>query len=162
MKQFSKRFEAGFRNPGQFLPEVRLHQPQLVSEWLASPEEKRVFIIGAREDKAVISKLAESWKSDGYAVFFYDFCRQANGELCSEQAVGAMFGTSGFTFVYDTLAARKSPYVPVEIATARHLAGVDSRAYLISSSELRDSISDGVQFAMYMAEEPAPTPSPAR
>jgi hypothetical protein len=162
VKRFSNAFEDGFRDPNRFLPEVGLHRPELLSEWRAAKQEKRIFVIGAGEDKAEIFKWAESWKSDGHAVFFYDFCRQISGELCREEAVGAMFGTSGQTFVYDTLAARRSEFVPVEIATAQHLAEGDRRVFLIPSAELRDSFSDGAEFSMYVANVPERTPSPVK
>jgi hypothetical protein len=162
VKRFSKGFEAGFKDPDRFLSEVRLHRPALLSEWLAAPQEKRIFIIGAGEDRAEISEWAKSLKSDGRAVFFYEFCRQSIGKLCRDQAVGAMFGTSGYTLVYDTPAARRSEYVLVEVATARHLAGLDERrVMLISSSELGNSFY-GAKFAMYVANMPTPTPSPVK
>jgi hypothetical protein len=57
VKEFSKGFEAGARDPGRFLSEVRLQRPALLSEWLAAPQEKRIFIIGAGEDSAKVSEL---------------------------------------------------------------------------------------------------------
>ena len=119
VKEFSKKFEAGARDPGRFLSEVRLHRPELLSEWLAAPQEKRMFIIGAGEDTAKVSEEAERLKSNGYAVFFYQFCRQSSGALCSDEAVGAMFGTAGQAMLYHTEFATASKYVKVEVATAR-------------------------------------------
>jgi aryl carrier-like protein len=89
VKQFAHDFQTGAKDPDRFLSEVRSNQPALVKEWEAAPREKRIFVIGAGKDSAKVSELAEPWKSDGYAVFFYDFCRP----LCSSQAVGAMFGS---------------------------------------------------------------------
>jgi hypothetical protein len=167
VKEFSKGFEAGARDPGRFLSEVRLQRPALLSEWLAAPQEKRIFIIGAGEDSAKVSELPQSLKSDGYAVFFYKFCRQSSGELCSDQAVGAMFGTAGHAMLYHTPFATRSKYVQVEVATARYLAGLDRRVILISPSELLDSLDrsatyGSATFAMYVADMPTPTPSPVK
>jgi hypothetical protein len=147
VKRFSGDFEAGARHPYSYLSEVRLSK-----EWLAVPPEKRIFIIGAGKDSGEVSELAKSLKSDGYQVFFYDFCRP----LCSSHAVGAMFGTSGRTMLYRTPSAELSKYVEVEIATARFLEGLDKQVVLISTTELLA----GAKFAMQVAE--TPTPSPAK
>jgi hypothetical protein len=157
VKRFSKGFEAGFRDPDRFLPEVELHRPKLLSEWLDAPQDKRIFVIGAAENKAEISEWAKSWKSDGHPVFFYEFCRDSSGILCRDEAVGAMARTSGVTFVYDTPAARDSKYVAVEVATARYLAGVDRRVFLIPSFKLPGSFYDKTGFAMYVANMPTPS-----
>jgi hypothetical protein len=154
VKRFSKEFKAGARNPELFLSEVRLRQPELLFQWLAAPQEKRIFVIGAEEDSAKVSELAESLKPDGYVVFFYDFCRENSLELCSSQAVGAMCSTSGNTVVYDSPFAASSKYVQVEVATAQFLQGAGPRVILISSSELVGAVA-GAQFAMYVAETPS-------
>jgi len=154
VKRFSKEFEAGARDPARFLSEVRLSQPALVSEWENTPREKRIFVIGAGKDSAKVSELAESWKSDGYTVFFYKFCGQSSGALCSSQAVGAMFGTSGRTMLYHTPSAELSKYVEVEVATARFLEGLDKQVVLISTAELLAA----AKFAMQVAETPTPSP----
>ena len=162
VRRFSKGFEAGFRDPDGFLPELGLHRPELLREWRDASQEKRIFVIGAAENKAEISEWAKSWKSDGHPVFFYDFCRESSGILCRDEVVGAMARTSGVTFVYDTPAARDSKYVAVEVATARYLAGVDRRVFLISSFDLRGSFYDKTGFAMYVANMPMPTPAPVK
>ena len=76
VKQFATGFEAGFRNPDRFLSEV---QPDLLSEWKNIPRDKRIFVIGAGKDSAEVSEIAESLKSDGYAVFFYKVCSEGGG-----------------------------------------------------------------------------------
>jgi hypothetical protein len=148
VKRFSQDFGAGARNPKLFLSDVK---PELLSEWQNTPQEKRIFVIGAGEDSSKISELAKSLKSDGYAVFFYDFCRP----LCSSKAVGAMFGTSGETVLYHTSDAVLSEYVTVEIAAARSHLGLDKQVALITTGELLAGT-----FRMYMAGMPTPTPSP--
>jgi hypothetical protein len=157
VKRFSTDFEAGAKHPDRFLSEVRLSQSTLVDDWLAAPQEKRIFVIGAGKDSAKVSELAKSLKSDGYEVFFYKFCRQSSGALCSSQAVGAMFGTSGSTMLYQTSFAKFSKYVTVEVATAGFLEGLNKRVVLISTSELL-----AAKFAMYVANRPTPTPSPVK
>ena len=147
VKRFSQDFEAGARNPELFLSDVK---PELLSEWQNTPQEKRIFVIGAGEDSSKVSELAESLKSDGYAMFFYDFCRP----LCSSKAVGAMFGTSGKTVLYHTSFAEHSEYVTVEIAAARSHQGLDKQVALITTGELLAGT-----FRMYMAGMPTPTPS---
>jgi len=154
VKRFSQDFEAGARNPDRFLSEVRLSQPALVSEWQNTPREKRIFVIGAGKDSAKVSELAESLKSDGYKLFFYKFCGQSSGALCSSQAVGAFFGTADRTMLYHTPSAELSKYVEVEVATALFLEGLDKQVILISTSELL-----AAKFAMYVAKMPTPTPS---
>jgi hypothetical protein len=153
VKQFSTDFAAGAKNPDRFMSEVSLSQPALVEKWKNTPREKRIFVIGAGKDSAKVSELTESLKSDGYAVFFYDFCRP----LCSSKAVGAMCATSGITMVYQTPSAELSEYVKVEAATAGFLEGLNDKVVLISSSELL-----AAKFAMYVANLPTPTPSPVK
>jgi hypothetical protein len=157
VKRFSTDFEAGAKHPDRFLSEVRSSQSTLVDDWLAAPREKRIFVIGAGKDSAKVSELAKSLKSDGYEVFFYKFCRQSSGELCSSQAVGAMFGTSGSTMLYQTPFAKLSKYVTVEVATAGFLEGLSDKVVLISTPELL-----AAKFAMYVANGPTPTPSPIK
>jgi hypothetical protein len=153
VKQFSTDFAAGAKNPDRFMSEVRLSQPAPVEKWTNTPREKRIFVIGAGKDSAKVSEWAESLKSDGYAVFFYDFCRP----LCSSKAVGAMCGTSGITMIYQTPSAELSEYVKVEAATAGFLEGLNDKVVLISTSELLSA-----HFAMYVANMPTPTPSPVK
>jgi len=154
VKRFSQDFEAGARNPFRFLSEVRLSQPALVSEWENTPREKRIFVIGAGKDSAKVSELAKSLKADGYTAFFYKFCGQSSGALCSSQEVGAFFGTADQTMLYHTSSAELSKYVEVEAATARFLEGLDKPVILISTSELL-----AAKFAMHVANMPTPTPS---
>ena len=155
VKQFSTDFERGFKNPDRFMSEVSLNQRPLVDEWLAVPQEKRIFVIGSGKDSAKVSELTESLESHGYKVFFYDFCRQSSGVLCSSQAVGAMCGKSGITMLYQTPFAEHSEYVKVEVATAGFLEGLNDKVVFISTSELLAAKS----FAMYVANLPTPTPS---
>lgn len=93
-------------------------------------------------------------KSDGYTVFFYKFCRQSNGALCSPKAVGAMCRTSGTTMVYQTPSAELSEYVKIEAATAGFIEGLNDKVVLISTSDFF-----AAKFAMYVANVPTPTPS---
>jgi hypothetical protein len=155
VKRFSKDFAAGARDPDHFLSDVKLARPALLSEWLAAPREKRVFVIGAGEDSAKISEFAESLKSDRYAVFFYDFCRRS-GALCSNEAVGAI-GTSGLTLLYHTPSATLSKYVTVEVATARFLEGLDRRVILIASPDLLAAFG-GANFTMHVADMATSSP----
>jgi hypothetical protein len=118
------------------------------------PPEKRIFVIGAGKDNAKVFEWAKSMESNGYIVFFYKFCRQSNGALCSPEAVGAMCRTSGTTMLYQTPAAELSEYVKVEAATAGFIEGLNDKVVLISTSELF-----AAKFAMYVANMPTPTPS---
>jgi hypothetical protein len=148
VKRFAHDFEVGARNPSRYESKI---SPELLSEWKAVTPDKRIFIIGAGKDSTEVSELAESQKAQGNAVFFYDFCRP----LCSSEAVGAMFGTSGRTMLYNTPSAELSKYVEVEAATARFLKGLDKQQpVLISTEELLAG-----RFKMYVANMPTPTPS---
>ena len=151
MKQFAHDFEAGFRDPTSYLPQV---SPELLSKWNKVPKEKRIFVIGAGKDSAKVSAWAESLRTQGNEVFFYDFCRP----LCSSKAVGAMAGTSGQIMLSHTTSAELSKYVEVEAATARFLEGLDKQAVvLVSTEELLAG-----QFRMYVTNMPTPTPSPVK
>jgi hypothetical protein len=154
VKQFSTDFADGAKNPDRFMSEVSLSQPALVEKWKKAPREKRIFVIGAGKDSAKVSEWAESMQSDGYVVFFYKFCRQSSGGLCSSKAVGAMCGTSGITMVYQTPSAELSEYVKVEAATAGFIEGLNDKVVLISTSEFL-----AANFAMYVTNMPTPTPS---
>jgi hypothetical protein len=151
VKGFATGFEAGYRNPDRFQSEV---QPDLLSEWKNVPRDKRIFVIGAGEDSAKVSEIRESLKSDGYAMFFYTFCSEGGGALCSHEAVGAMFAKSGWTVLYETPYAKLSEYVAVEAAMARFLEGLDKQVVLISNDELL-----GGYFALHALNMPTPTPS---
>ena len=157
VKQFSTDFAAGAKNPDRFMSEVSLSQPALVEKWEKTPREKRIFVIGAGKDSAKVSEWAESMQSDGYSVFFYKFCRQSSGGLCSSKAVGAMCGTSGITMIYQTPSAELSEYVKVEAATAGFLEGLNDKVVLISTSEFLAASS-----RWYVANMPAPTPTPIK
>jgi len=152
VKRFATGFEAGARNPDRFLSEV---QPNLLSKWTKVPRDKRIFVIGAGKDSAKISEITESLRSDGYEVFFYEFCSEGGGALCSHEAVGAMCAKSGWTVLYETPYAKLSEYVQVEIATAGFVEGLNERVFLISNEELFA----GHFVAMYVANMPTPTPS---
>jgi len=151
VKRFSVDFEDGFRHPERYLPEVRSSQRGLLERWENKTQDKRIFVIGAGKDSAKVSEWAESLRAQGNEVFFYDFCRPP----CSSEAVGALFGMSGRTMLYNTPSAELSKYVEVEVATARFLKGLDKQAVvLISTEELLAG-----QFRMYVANMPTPTPS---
>jgi len=148
VKGFAHDFEVGARNHASYESKIPL---ELLKPWKEVTRDKRIFIIGAGKDSTEISKAAESLRAQGNAVFFYDFCRP----LCSSEAVGAMFGTSGRTMLYNTPSAELSKYVKVEAATARFLKGLDSKQpVLISTEELLAG-----RFSMYVANKPTPTPS---
>lgn len=157
VKQFATDFQAGAKHPKRFLSEIRLSQPALIDDWLKAPKEKRIFIIGAGKDSAKVSEWTKLLESDGYSVFFYKFCSQSGGELCSSKAVGAMFRKSGWTALYQTPFAELSKYVKVEAATAGFLEGLSDKVVLISSSDLL-----AAKFAMLVVNMPTPTPSPVK
>jgi hypothetical protein len=157
VKQFSTDFAAGAKNPDRYMSEVSLSQPALVEKWNNTPQDKRIFVIGAGKDTAKVSEWTKSMESSGYVVFFYKFCRQSNGALCSSKAIGAMCKTSGTTMLYQTPAAELSEYVKVEAATAGFIEGLNDKVVLISTSELF-----AAKFAMYVANMPTPTPSPVK
>jgi hypothetical protein len=154
VKRFSQDFEVGARNPDRYLSDVRLSQPTLVKEWQETPQERRIFVIGAGNDSAEVFELAKSLKSDGFTVFFYKFCRPE----CPSEGVGAMAGTSGQIMLYRTPSAKRSKFVEVEVTTARFLKGLDKQIFLISTSEFL-AASQGSKIAMHVAETPTPTPS---
>ena len=153
VKRFSQDFETGAKNPKSYLPQV---SPELLSKWNKVTQKKRIFIIGAGKDSAEVSEAAKSLEAQGNAVFFYDFCRP----LCSSEAVGAMFGTSGRTMLYHTSSADLSKYVKVEVATARFIDGLAKPVILISTEELLAAAA----FKMHVVEMrmPTPTPSPVK
>jgi len=149
VKQFAHDFEVGARNHASYESKI---PPELLKPWKEVTEGKRIFVIGAGKDSAEISEFAKSQKALGNAVFFYDFCRP----LCSSEAVGAMFGTSDYTMLYNTPSAELSEYVQVEASTARFLKGLDSKQKVLISTE---EILAGGSFRMHVANKPTPTPS---
>jgi hypothetical protein len=151
VRQFATGFEAGARNPDRFLSEV---PPDLLSKWTKVPRDKRIFVIGAGKDSARISEWTKLLRSDGYEVFFYEFCSEGGGALCSHETVGAMCAKSGLTVLYETPSAKLSKYVQVEIATAGFVEGLNDRVFLISNEELVAG-----HLAMYVVNMPTPTPS---
>lgn len=151
VKRFSKDFQAGASNPQRYLSELKKSQPALLKKWLETPVERRIFLIGAGKDGKGIGKTVELLKSKGFQVFFYDFCRQSKGALCSSKEVGAMFATSGNTILYKSSLTFLSEYVKVEAATARFLVGADKKVILLSSSELLLSVQGPTKFTMFVA-----------
>jgi hypothetical protein len=155
VKRFSAEFAEGAKDPDRFLSEISLSQPR-ISKWLKATPDKRIFIIGAGKDSAEVSAWTELLESDGYSVFFYKFCSESGGALCSSKVVGAMFGKSRWTAVYQTPFAKLSEYVKVEAATAGFLEGLNPKVVLISTPELLYAS----RVAMYVVNMPTSTPSP--
>lgn len=88
---------------------------------------------GARPDESVVRSVRKGFESDGYKVFFYQDCAHKGGHLCSEEAVGALFATSGHVVSVNSPEARKSQYTNLEIGIID--SHVQDRSILVLSAE---------------------------
>ena len=101
--------------------------------WLKAPKEKRIFVVGARSDADSAKKIRERFTTLGYKVFFYQDCLP----LCSEQTVGAFFGTSGTVVHIVSPESQNSPYVPIEITLIGWLITDEPSVVVFSGDEAR-------------------------
>ena len=156
VKAFSHKFETGARNPNRYLSEVRLNQRALLRPMGKYPAREAHLCYRVGEDSPKISEWAQSLKSEGNTVFFYNFCRP----LFHPKPLEQCFGTSCQTMLYHTSSADLSQYVTVEVATARFIDGLAKPVILISTEEL---LAAGA-FKMHVVEMrmPTPTPSPVK
>jgi len=136
VRQFVEDFGEGAKAPLQILQGVDSLDGQLIANWLATPQEKRIFFIGAGEDFALMKSWAQRLETEGYRPFFYKMCEDAYGRLCESKVVGAMFATSGKTIVIDTPSGQKSRYVAHEANAAYSLLQGQKRALLLTPSQL--------------------------
>jgi len=151
VKAFARDFAIGAQNPMLYLNDETLIDKASRDAWLSAPVEKRVFIIGAGQDAQTIKAHQKSLQSDGYTSFFYQNCLPARGELCDSRLIGALFGTAHRGLLADTMAAGRSPYVPVEIAMAHRLRGHTGLVLLVSPEEIMGAIRAGRTHVMVVA-----------
>jgi hypothetical protein len=156
VKRFLKQFGAGRQAPYRYLDEISTEYKPLVDKWLATPPDRRVFVVGSGTDAALVRGLRSSYEKLGYAVFFYEFCAGYVRELCSPEVVGAFFGTAGKVLFADTPAAAASRFVPYEIATVQ---GHQLIILAVPSEVLvaRDVLAAGVPVARDVLAAGAPT-----
>lgn len=119
VKRFSEGFRAGKRNPEKYLKEVSAKCKPLVEAWLNTPPEKRLFIVASGLDVGAVLELRSACEKEGYGVFFYVFCGEQSGELCTNETVGAFSGTAGRRLIADTQASECSRFVAHEIGASQ-------------------------------------------
>ena len=116
VKPFAQGFIRGALRPGHYLHEERMRpaptsrNASIVLRWLATPNEKRIFVTGERGDESTARLLKRILSSKGFEVFFYLDC----SPLCAPETVGAMFNSSGAIFHIESR-KQTSQYLPIEI-----------------------------------------------
>ena len=140
VKLFNTKFTIGFRSYDRYLAEVMRTHTTLTKKWLDTPQNKRIFIIGAGSDLERVDKLTHFLKSKGYVTFFYKMCEEEGGEMCSSEAVGAFSATSHRTILVDTPNASASPYTGLEFANAIRLHAGDTPIIIVSPEEIGEAI----------------------
>lgn len=118
VRAFARSFVRGGQNPRQYLAATRRGSAasQLIERWLSTDLSKRVFIAGAGEDMYAVRQLQQKLEAQGHVVFFYRFCEPSPRALCDSETVGAFFATAGHAVVSDSAVARRSEFLPAEIA----------------------------------------------
>jgi hypothetical protein len=145
VKRFGAEFERGFRDPKAALAVLRGSHDDVLDQWWVVPRERRVFVIGSGADAAEAQRLQTRLERDGYAVFFYDFCRRGGRPLCPSRSVGAFFASSGQTVVLESAQAAGSGFVQLEVAVAQRLRGQRPPFLVLSTADLLDAGARGVQ-----------------
>lgn len=141
VKRFVNDFAAGAQNSAKYLTDRWVGNKPLLSRWQAAPKHRRVFVAGASQDRALIAAWAQQMESDGFVIFFYEFCRQPSGGLCASEVVGAFFWDAATAILADTPMAAKSRYISYEVAAALRLMRGESMFLMITPSELWGGIS---------------------
>ncbi len=121
VQQFSEKFLAGAAQPDDVLRAARRKHRELVDQWLNTPEDKRVFLVGSAEDDTLSLSVRQRLQAEGHTVFFYLECLRAAAALCAEEAVGAFCRTSHHVVVMGTRESLASPYVPLESRLAQQM-----------------------------------------
>ena len=140
VKKFSEAFRRGARDPtAYFQTEKQLAKlmglnVSLIDRWTAAPEDKRIFITGARSDEPYARILSERYGREGYVPYFYQDCKP----LCLESTVGAFFGSAGEVIHVDSTDASKSDFIPVELGLISELRSGGRRMLVIKRSEFGD------------------------
>jgi hypothetical protein len=150
VKAFVHAFEAGMREPEQHFTDP-LADPKLVQRWLATPKQNRVFVAGAQEDTAVIEGLRARLEQEKKIVFFYQFCSGTPGVLCASSTVGAFFKTAGTAVWAVSENAEKSPYLRLEVETARRFATHQNLLYIVTPDSVRPTAAAGPPLAIHQS-----------
>lgn len=131
VKHFVHGFALGATNPKVHLTDISQSNKDLLAKWIATPEEKRIFIAGSGENRELIRGLNAELEKVGFAVFFYDFCVD-----CSPEVVGAFFVTAGNALLAATPAASISRYTSLEVAAAQRIREGQSLMILVTPEEI--------------------------
>jgi hypothetical protein len=143
VKSFAQRFFRGAQEPKEYLHADGVNK-EFVTTWEKTPLEKRIFMVGSRNNaeqiRGVISQLAR----DGFQVFFYLFCAEIPGKLCPDETVGAFFATAGLAVVFDTSDAAASPFVRLELKTAQRVRNGQPLIFMITPQPVLDALQAGL------------------
>jgi hypothetical protein len=116
VKRFGEKFMDGAWDGDDVLQTVKTLDPARVAKWRNTPQEKRLFVVGAREDTEHLAPSFKALEDQGYEVFFYRLCESRPGMLCDSETVGAFFATAGNVLVSRSSAAAMSEFVKMELA----------------------------------------------
>ena len=153
VKNFGKGFKRGAANPGRYLDQLVGAHEKLKTAWLAAPAERRVFIIGSGKDAPIANALKARYRARGIETFFYDFCAQAAGQLCSTDAVGAFFATAGQCVLLDSANVMTSQFIALEVALAKNLHGLGPSIVVVTPAEVLKAGHRSIEVAYFASRD---------
>lgn len=153
VRRFVHAFLHGARDPELHFANIDPRLRPFLAKWRDTPFEKRLFLTGAGEDAAVARRLQAQADAQGYAVFFYDFCRDIIEILCADELVGAFFGSASHALLMDTALANASAYVVHEIGAIRHVRHGERMALLVSTEGVMAAPDNVVALAVVLQVE---------
>lgn len=157
--RFGNEFRTGAKSPNDTLAreKYRLHAKLTVNSptftdmyfsqanwatidaWLSTPQERRVFVIGARDDAAYVQALRARYSTEDAKFFFYQDCKP----LCHESTVGAFFGSAGTVVHVESPDAKNSSFVLVEKGLTLEHSGGGRKLLLIDGDVARRLLNVG-------------------
>ena len=153
VKNFGKGFKRGAANPGRYLDQLVGAHEKLKTAWLAAPVERRVFIIGSGKDASIANALKARYRARGIETFFYDFCAQSAGQLCSTDAVGAFFATAGQCVLLDSANVVTSQFIALEVALAKNLHGIGPSIVVVTPAEVLKTGHRSIEVAYFASRD---------
>jgi hypothetical protein len=157
VKRFATSFVEGANNARKYLTRARETHPALVDAWLKTPLARRVFMAGSGHNLREITNIQKALEERGYTVFFYKFCEERVGTLCSSQAVGAFFSTAGHALLFDTTQAKDSSYVELEVKAVSRLVQHEGPLIIITPREALGAAAGTAVSVVKVTFEPAIT-----
>jgi hypothetical protein len=151
VRRFGREFLEGTKDPIRYLRAARPRgitesgrlriQSPVAHRWLSTPIEKRIFVIGAREDEPLVRRFRRELEMQGYTVFFYLDCSTPQDQLCTSETVGALFATSGQTLISRSAPAQASEYIPVELLVASGVrGGANELWFMVTPTEVSAAV----------------------